>query len=132
MSMTREQAEVWLATYKQAWKGQDPELVVSLFAPECSYWEDPFETVSYGHEGVRDYWLSKPCNQSNIKVETQLLAIESDYVIAHWHASHDREGKHREMDGIFKLTFNADGLCTELREWWHIKRTPIEEVNNAA
>ena len=41
--------------------------------------------------------------------------------VAHWRADFVRvpSGAPVELDGIFPVKLDGDGLCEELLEWWH-------------
>jgi hypothetical protein len=32
------------------------------------------------------------------------------------------------LDGIFLLEFNDEGLCRDLREWWHRAETEPQDI----
>ncbi len=85
--------ETWLATYGRAWETRDPEAAAGLFT----------EDVHFSHE---------------------ILAVtENEGISSRWRANFVRvpSGAAVRLDGICFVTRNADGLCTEFREWWHRK-----------
>ena len=51
----------------------------------------------------------------------EALAFDDDAGIAHWHAEFTTlpAEHHVALDGILMATLDAEGRCTDLREWWH-------------
>jgi uncharacterized protein (TIGR02246 family) len=112
----------WLAGYEQAWEARDADRAAALFASDAKYHEMPFDAPKDGRAGIREYWRTVTAEQRNIDFTYEVVAVEANRGVAHWHAAFETTtGAKIELDGVFALTFGADGLCRELREWWHIK-----------
>lgn len=118
-------AESWLQRYGQAWRERSPALAAELFSEDCSYFETPFEAPATGRKGVKDYWQAVPDGQVDIEFESRVIAVQAQTVIAQWTASFTRIANRArvELDGVFLLEFNDEGLCRTLREWWHRRET---------
>jgi ketosteroid isomerase-like protein len=118
-------AEDWLHRYGQAWERADPAAAAQLFTEDCNYFETPYSEPARGRDGVQAYWTAVPDSQADVTFQFGLLAVKSETVIAHWSASFTRvaSGVRVELDGVFVLTFDASGLCSELREWWHVRNS---------
>lgn len=119
--MNPESLRAWLEGYRSAWETRDPEAVIRLFAEDATYRETPFTQPMRGREAIRLYWSRVvAAAQEQIRFGHEVLAITEATAIAHWWASFVRvPSKTRvSLDGIFLLTFDAAGLCKELREWW--------------
>lgn len=132
LGVTPEQAVAWLALYQQAWVTQDTALIVSLFTPDGLYHETRFRPPFAGHAGIRAYWdTDVVARQRDIEFSFSLWAVDGPMAYAHWHAAFTdlKKGVHREVDGVFRLTFAAPGgpaglLCGVLEEWWNITPAP--------
>ena len=113
--------ESWLDAYKRAWETRDPEVAASLFTAKATYQETPFEDPVRGREGIRDYWWDVTRYQEGIEFSYEVLATTETVGIAHWHSGFTRLTSNSavELDGIFLVKLDADGKCTEFREWWH-------------
>lgn len=112
----------WLAGYEQAWEARDADRAAELFTPDAKYHEMPFDAPKDGRAGIREYWSTVTADQRNIDFTYDVVAVEGNRGVAHWHAAFETSaGAKIELDGVFVLTLGADGLCRELREWWHIK-----------
>jgi uncharacterized protein (TIGR02246 family) len=119
--MDRTTFEDWLDAYKRAWEDRDPEAAADLFTADASYHETPFEAPARGREGILDYWSDATRYQEGIEFSYEVLATTEDAGIAHWHCRFTRltSDSAAELDGIFLVDLDADGKCTEFREWWH-------------
>lgn len=118
----------WVEAYGRAWVERDPEAAGALFSETAEYHESPFEEPFRGREGIERYWREATSTQRDVEFSFEILSSGSQSGIAHWSAGFTRiaSGARLKLDGILVLTFGQDGLCTELREWWH-----IEEVSGA-
>jgi hypothetical protein len=119
--MDRATFEGWLDAYKRAWEEKDPESAADLFTTDATYQETPFEAPVRGREGIRDYWFDTTRYQEGIEFSSEVLATTETDGIAHWHCGFTRQTSDSvmELDGIFLVKLDADGKCTEFREWWH-------------
>jgi D-3-phosphoglycerate dehydrogenase len=124
-SITPAAAESWLQRYGEAWRRRSPDLAAALFAEDCRYFETPFDEPAIGRQGVWDYWQAVPEGQTDIDFEARVIGVFAQTVVAHWTAAFTRiaSGTKVELDGVFMLEFNDEGLCSALREWWHRRET---------
>jgi ketosteroid isomerase-like protein len=116
--------ESWLARYEQAWEQRDPAQAAALFTENAPYHEMPFDAPKAGRAGIRDYWTTVTADQRNVDFKSQVVAVTGQTGVARWSASltSAASGARIELDGVFILKFDGN-LCSELREWWHV-RTP--------
>jgi ketosteroid isomerase-like protein len=121
--LTTTALEKWLAGYERAWESRDAARAAELFTPNATYHEMPFEAPKTGQAGIREYWSSVTADQRDIDFKSQVVAVNGQTGIAHWSATLTAAstGARVELDGMFVLTFDSSGRCTELREWWHLR-----------
>ena len=121
--LTAAAVEKWLAGYERAWESRDAARAAELFTPNASYHEMPFDAPKAGQAGIREYWSSVTADQRDIDFKSQVVAVNGQTAVAHWSATFTATsiGARVELDGVFVLTFDSSGRCTELREWWHLK-----------
>jgi ketosteroid isomerase-like protein len=121
--LTTAALEKWLAGYERAWETRDAARAAELFTPNASYHEMPFDAPKTGQAGIREYWSSVTADQRDIDFKSQVVAVNSQTGIAHWSATFTSAstGARVELDGVFALTFDSSGRCSELREWWHLR-----------
>jgi hypothetical protein len=121
--LTPEVLEAWLGRYEEAWEQRDPKRAAALFTEHASYHEMPFDPPKAGRSGIRDYWTTVTADQRNVDFKSQVVAVNGRTGVARWSASltSAASGARVELDGVFVLTFDESGLCSELREWWHVR-----------
>jgi hypothetical protein len=132
LNITRDEATAWLEAYKVAWEARNSDLIVALFVPDGLYQETRFVPPFAGHAGIRHYWDTDVVSrQRDIAFSFTLWAVEGPVAYAHWHSAFTdlKKAAHREVDGIFRLTFAQRGgsaglLCGVLDEWWDITAVP--------
>jgi len=119
--MTRKQFEDWLEKLKVAWETRDPEAAANLCAEKVLYYETPFGRPLTQRKDVLKEWESVPGEQKDITFSYEILSLEDNFGIAHWSAKFTRlpSGKKAHLDGIFKISLNEKGLCTEFHQWWN-------------
>jgi ketosteroid isomerase-like protein len=118
---TEKDLEDWLQRYGRAWETRDPDAAAALFSGDASYYETPFGPPLRGRDGVQRYWSEATGNQTAIHFSHQVICAKGRLAIARWQAQFTRisSGAAVRLDGIFLLHFDDQGLCRELREWWH-------------
>jgi len=121
MSLSLEQFTDWLERYFRAWQSNHADDVAALFAEDAIYYYGPFKTPAVGRQQIVANWMADPEQQTQVEYNFTPLAIIENLGFAHWHVLY-RSGKKpsvaTEMDGILVLTFDAQGRCTEHREWY--------------
>ena len=117
-----ERFTLWLERFGDAWRHRDPDAVTALFAPGARYQDSPFAEPLDGVEAILDYWRSASRHSGDdVEFHAEVLAFDEDAGIAHWHAEFTAvpAEHHVALDGILLATLDAQGRCTDLREWWH-------------
>ena len=114
----------WLGAYKRAWEERDPGAAAELFAADATYHETPFDEPYRGRDGVFEYWSGATRMQGDVRFTYEILAATENGGVAHWRASFVRLPANSRvvLDGIFVVELDADGRCTEFREWWHVQQ----------
>jgi hypothetical protein len=122
-ALTQAKLETWLAGYGSAWEMRDADLAARIFAPDATYHEMPFEAPKAGRTGIREYWAGVTADQRDVQFESNVIAVNGNTGVAHWSAKFKlaSNGAAVALDGVFVLEFDAAGLCTSLREWWHVR-----------
>lgn len=114
----------WLGRYGAAWETRDPDAAASLFTAGATYQETPFDAPMLGHAGIREYWARVTAEQRDVAFQAKPLAVSGGTGIAEWKATFRlaSSGATIDLDGVFLLAFDDAGLCTSLREWWHVRQ----------
>jgi hypothetical protein len=116
MSLTIDQ---WLAGYRTAWESRDADAAAALFTDDASYREEPYAEPFLGRAGVHDYWSRVTATQSDISFRYGTPIVDGDRAAVEWWVTLLNAGAEVTLAGEFWLRFDADGLCRELREYWH-------------
>jgi|SRR5579871_1403691 len=129
--MTWKELESWLASYKRSWEKQDPDEFVKLFTVDCKYRDTPFAEPVPGTE-FHAFWRALATQQQDNAINFAILAQTSDNrAIVNWTAQTTRRGtvERREGNGIFVLSFDGSGRCSDVWEWqhWHRIGEPLEK-----
>jgi limonene-1,2-epoxide hydrolase len=127
--------------YKRAWEGRDDDLLAGLFAPDGVYHNTPFD-AQRGHAAIRKYW-DRVKLQADIALDFDIVADGERAGVAHWHVTYQVTSEkmfamwaaaagtglparnpgdplpRMELDGVALADFDAAGLCTRYRIWWH-------------
>ena len=121
-TVTAAAVEAWLGKYERAWEQRDPQQAGQLFTEAAVYRETPFLAPMNGRAAIRKYWTDVTADQRSIDFKSDVIAVQGNVGVAHWSATFESaaSGDKVELDGVFVLTFDASGLCTSLREWWHL------------
>ncbi len=110
----------WLAGYRKAWVELDADAAAALFTDEAVYRDVPTGPAHRGREGVARYWRQVTAAQEGVElVYCQPLVVGSRAAVEWW-ATFRSSGKEVTIPGCFVLRFAGDGLCRELREYWHL------------
>jgi ketosteroid isomerase-like protein len=125
--VTLEELDRWLDAYGRAWERQDTDAFVGLFTEDALYFWGPWDEPLRGHAEIRAKTDEKVGEQENIQFGHELLAVTPDgRGIARWWVSLKVKGEDATEDneGIFLVTLDSDGRCTDFREWWNSRMRP--------
>ena len=120
--VTAATVQAWLAKYETAWEQRDPDKAAQLFTENATYRETPYQEPFKGRAEIRKYWADVTADQRMIDFESDVIAVQGNIGVAHWSATLNTAstGDKVQLDGVFVLTFDASGLVSSLREWWHL------------
>ena len=111
--------EQWLAAYRRAWIDRDAAAAAALFTADATYAEQPYQAAFVGSTGVRDYWARVTATHSDVEVRYGTLFTVGQRTCVEWWTTLKNGGVPVTLAGAFILTFDATGLCSSLREYWH-------------
>ena len=108
----------WLERYRKAWIERDADLAGSLFTEDAIYREQPFQKPFVGRDAIRQYWYTVTRGQSAIELTYGAPVVAGRRVAVEWWANLLKDGNPITLAGEFLLTFDDNGQCRELREYW--------------
>ncbi len=112
---TEDQVQAWLDAYVAAWRSNDRDEILALFADDVSYAYHPYDEPLRGPDAVADSWLENPDDPDTWQAAYAPVLIKGDEAIA--------TGESRYTDGevfsnLWQLEFDADGRCRRFVEWY--------------
>jgi hypothetical protein len=111
----------WIERYGRAWETADADLIVSLFTEDARYRSSPFRAPYRGHGEIRAYWRRGAGTQRNTRVRMGTPFVDGRRVAVEWWTTMVDEGEEVTLPGCLLLRLDADGRCSELREYWHVQ-----------
>ena len=111
----------WIDAYGRAWETGDEDLMVSLFTEDANYRSSPFREPFRGHDEIRAYSRRNAGTQRDKRVRMGRPFVEGHRVAVEWWTTMVDEGETVTLPGCLLLRFEADGRCSDLREYWHIE-----------
>jgi uncharacterized protein (TIGR02246 family) len=110
----------WIESYRRAWENADADAAAALFTEDATYRSSPFRSPHRGRDGIRTYWRGATASQSDVKVTMGRPITEERRVVVEWWTQMDDDGTPLSLPGALILDFNAQGLCTALREYYNV------------
>jgi uncharacterized protein (TIGR02246 family) len=119
-------ARRWAATWTAAWQAHDAEAVVALYADDGVHRSTPFRHPHRGRQGVRDYVTQAFADEQRIyDVRFGTPVVQGDRAcVEYWAWFLDQRGRAMTLAGCAMARFDADGLITEARDYWHLQGGP--------
>lgn len=112
----------WLAAYSQAWITGDAEQVARLFTEGAAYHSHPFRPPHQGRDAIRAYWQRATASQKELDLRWGAPVIAGNRLAVEWWATmHDTGEGDLTLPGCLLVRFAKDGLCEDLREYWHVE-----------
>ncbi len=124
--MKKDRAIELITIYGKAWVTRDPDLIVSIFTDDATYF-DPHEPLNVGKDAIRSYWLSKVVNgQSDIRFELRNVWVDGETVVGEWHAElTDTKRNIRILMDEVAIFSVKDGKFNSLREYYKSEKRSI-------
>jgi len=133
--LDHEEFDAWLTNYKSAWENRDDKLIAKIFTKDATYQETPFKPAMKGVDSIQHYWRSVVVDDhSDVLFEYKIWNVTDDIGVAHWRCRFTQKSSFEgvDLDGIFRCAFASQAgthkKCTELLEWWHIRKSTLGEI----
>lgn len=112
----------WLEDLKLAWETRNPEAALKLCAESFLWFETPFEKPFKTRKELLNEWQSV-LDHDDVKVNYEILSVEDNFGIAKWNATFIRlsSKEKAELEGIYKVSLDKNGLCIEFHQWYNSK-----------
>ena len=119
----------WLDDYGRAWEARDSDAAAALFAEDAVYQWGPFGQRFRGRPLIRTAWEEATEKQQNVEFGYEVITATNRGGIVRWWSSYDELGRDGRMrlEGIFRLAFDDDGLCSSFEEWFNAVEVPAND-----
>ena len=117
--MTTASVAAWAEAYRQAWEHADAAAAAALFAEGSSYRSNIFEEPHTGRDGIAAYWADVTESQADPTVLMGRPFVDGSRAAVEFWTTMRVDGDDTTLTGCLLLTFDEEGLCTDLREYWH-------------
>ena len=117
--MTKEETQVWLDRYVEAWRSLDPAAVGDLFSEDASYRWNPFDEPTRGREAIVRAWVEE--EPDLFDADYRAIATNGDLAVAQGETTYwnpDRSEAIARYSNVFVMRFDAQGRCRDFVEWW--------------
>ena len=133
--MTREEVNLWLGRYVEAWKTYDREKVEALFAEDITYRYHPYDDPIEGRDAVVESWLeggessdaSGRDEPGTYEAFYRCVAADGDMAVAVGSSSYKDSPDGpvaRVYDNCFVMRFDGERRCREFTEWFMKRPSP--------
>lgn len=123
----------WMDEYGRAWEARDAQAAADLFADDAVYQWGPFGKRLRGRPLIREAWAEATEAQDRVAFGYEVLAATVRGGMVRWWCAYDGAGTggRVKLEGIFRLTFDDDGFCTSLEEWFNSDEAPADGASPA-
>src|SRR3954447_13130113 len=118
----------WLYAYGDAWTKRDPDCAASLFSEDAMYQWGPFGKKLRGRPVIREAWAEATERQENVEFGYEVMSASSRGGLVRWWCGYDHteHGTRVQVEGVFRLAFDDEGLCNSLEEWFNGTEEPLD------
>ena len=115
-----EKFKTWLNKFGKAWCDKNVDQVITLFNPDnVAYYESVFNPPVSSINEIKKLWEVVPVNQKNISFDYKIILCSETEVIVNWKVSRFfiPTNENQNIDGIFQISLDQNGLCTFFKQW---------------
>jgi hypothetical protein len=118
----------WLDAYGEAWRRLDAASAAALFAEDAVYQWGPFGRRLRGRPLIREAWAEATERQDNVEFGYEVMSASSRGGLVRWWCDYDEAERRVRVsnEGVFRLAFDEQGLCSSLEEWWNEREQPLD------
>ena len=109
----------WTKEFMESWKNLDWKRTLETLSKDVEYYENPIDKPCANFEEVESLWNVVADNQKDIEYKYNIVSYNEDTCIINWQMTRvmTKTDTKQEIDGIFQVTVNDDGLCTSFKQW---------------
>ncbi len=113
--------EKWVSLFLESWKNLEGVGTTKLLARDVKYYENPIDDPCSTWEEVEKLWEVVPSNQKNINYNYHIVVFDQNICVVNWQMTRELNSKSQQIDGIFEISLNEEGLCTYFKQWRFVR-----------
>lgn len=118
------QVQAWIDGYVRAWNSNDPADIRALFTQDAAYYTEPYGPPWEGRDEIVRQWLDRKDEPGQAQFNWHPLAVTSEVAVIQGETAYPNEG--HTYSNLWVIRLDAEGRCTEFREWWMRHPQPDE------
>ena len=109
----------WTKSFMESWKNLDWKKTLELLSKDVKYYENPIDKPCANFDEVTNLWSIVGNNQKDIDYKFQIISFNEDICIINWQMTRvmTNTNARQEIDGIFQITLDDNGLCSYFKQW---------------
>ena len=109
----------WTKEFMESWKELDWKRTLKTLDKNIEYYENPIDAPCKSFEDVISLWNVVADNQKNIDYKYEIILFDDKTCIVNWQMTRTMtsDDSRQEIDGIFQISLNEEGLCTFFKQW---------------
>ena len=113
----------WIKDFMTAWKEKDVEAVMRTISKNCKYYETVFDESCSSFDDIRKLWEVVPTNQKDIEYNYKIILKNDEFCIVNFFVKRTLipSGVVQNIDGIFQISLDENGLCSFFKQWRSVK-----------
>jgi ketosteroid isomerase-like protein len=109
-----------LDTFGRGWEHGAVDEIVSVFAADAVFVENPFSKPSAGIDAIRAYWKDVPHNQADVTFKAGEVFVAGPWFATEFRCTYRRRRTGEWVDARGAIVCETkDGKITEMRMYWH-------------
>jgi hypothetical protein len=96
---------------------------MKTISEDCEYYETVFDKPCEDFNSIRKLWEVVPTNQKDIEYNYKIISENDEFCIINFFVKRTLipSGTIVEMDGIFQVSLDENGLCNFFKQWRSVK-----------
>ena len=113
----RARFQEWIDAYERAWRAPGTSLLSTLFAPDASYLNAPFQEPVRGLAAIAEMWeAERDSHEEEFELESELIAVEGDTGVARVDVRY-KEPRRQVYRDLWVIKLDDEARCTSFEEW---------------
>ena len=111
--------DAWTKEFMESWKSLDWKKTLKLLNKKVLYYENPIDSPCASFDEVIKLWEVVADNQKDIDYKYEIISYNNETCIINWQMTRTmiKNNTKQEIDGIFQISLNEEGLCTFFKQW---------------